>query len=356
MRADKTTSMGEVTIMEEAKGGTEKPFRILSLDGGGIRGVFPAKFLSLLEADLKKQGLIQNHLYERFDLICGTSTGGIIAIGLALGIPAIEIYEFYLDNAGAIFGSGKWLTGRFFRSKHLRHNLETLIREKFCTANNGKDPLLGDCKTSLCIPSYDLLNGKPILLKTKHHPEYIRDHKIPAFKVALATSAAPTFFDPLSTEYTDLAGNNQTFSNKVDGGVYANNPTLIGIFEAQKAFGRNLSDLRVLSIGTGTHKYLDASSRKKWGIRYWLLPRPRIIDLFMQGQSQHVDELVGLLHRGIGKKEANNFNYHRVNAELDASIHMELDEFDRTKLQRLSEKAQFAYQENATKIIEDIFL
>lgn len=341
--------------MESNPKSLTKPFRILSLDGGGIRGVFPAKFLSLLEADLKAQGLIRNHIWEAFDLICGTSTGGIIAIGLVLGIPASEIYSFYLENAKAIFGAGKWLGGQFSTSKHRRHNLETLIQDKFREAHNGTDPLLGDAKTALCIPSYDLVNGKPILLKTKHHPEYIRDHQIPAYMVALATAAAPTFFDPLSSVYTDLAGNQQTFSNKVDGGVYANNPTLIGIFEAQKAFGRDLSELKVLSIGTGTYKYLDASSRKKWGIRYWLLPRPRIIDLFMQGQSQHVDELVGLLHKGIGKRETGNFDYYRVNADLDTTVNIQLDEFDRTKLQRLSEKAQFAYQENATKIINDLF-
>jgi len=82
----------------------KKKFNILSIDGGGIRGVFPAMFLANLEAELKGKWLIKTHIYEHFQLITGASTGGIIAIALALSMPALEMYHLYLNNAQKIFG------------------------------------------------------------------------------------------------------------------------------------------------------------------------------------------------------------------------------------------------------------
>lgn len=84
-----------------------EPFKILSIDGGGIRGVFPAMLLANYEVELKAKGVENWQVYQNFDLICGTSTGGIMAIALSLGIPAKEIYEMYLNNAGLIFGDKK---------------------------------------------------------------------------------------------------------------------------------------------------------------------------------------------------------------------------------------------------------
>lgn len=275
-----------------------KDFRILSIDGGGIRGVFPAKILADLEDDLRSKGNPHTHIYEHFDLICGTSTGGIMAIALALGIPAKQILSLYLDNANLIFGRKKGFFSRLFVSAHKRNALEDLVRSTF-RHGLAEDPRLADCKTNLCIPIFDLMQGKPSVLKTKHHKSYIRDFHIPAYQVALATSAAPTYFDPYSGRYTDLNGSEQHFNNKVDGGVVANNPAMIGIIEAQKAFGIPLKNLRVLSIGTGNQTFCDTRTKSLWGLTYWIGgKRKRIIDLFMQGQSLQVENLISLAHRG----------------------------------------------------------
>lgn len=333
---------------------SDKKFKILSIDGGGIRGIFPAMLLADLEAKLKADGKEKWQIYQNFDLICGTSTGGIIAIALALGIPAQEIYELYINKANTIFGSKKNKLSQLFYSTHSRDELEKLIQDKFKEANNNVDPILKDCKTNICIPVFDLLEGKPSVLKTAHHPRFTRDYHIPAYKAALATAAAPVYFDPYSTFYVDLHGNTKPFNNKVDGGVFANNPTLLGIIEAQVAFYQNLENLSVLSIGTGYQKFSDSTNRANWGILYWLnSKRKRIIELFMQAQSQQVENLVQLLQNGIDKEkqENPNFMHHRIDVQLDDTLSVAMDETDKNKLIALSQKASYQFHENATIII-----
>ncbi len=286
-----------------------KKFKILSIDGGGIKGVFPALFLTLLEDELKNRSDGKTKIYQHFDLITGTSTGGIIAIALALGIPAKEIYQLYLDNAGKIFGSKKpFFFGQIRSSAHEREFLENLVRKKFSEANNGMSSRLCNCKTDICIPIYDLMQGNPSVLKTKYHPTFERDYHIPAYQAAMATSAAPSYFDPYSSEYTDLNGTKKNFTNKVDGGMMANNPTLVAVLEALKAFKVELSQLEILSLGTGYRKFTDGNSRKGWGLYYWMKKnnRKRLIELFMQSQSQLVANYISLLHKGIDKSEKDN--------------------------------------------------
>lgn len=334
-----------------------KPFKILSIDGGGIRGVFPAMFLTNLEEKLKSAGKENWQIYQNFDLITGTSTGGIIAIALALGIPAKDICELYLHKAKDIFGHKKNKLKQLVYASHERDNLEKLVRNKFKEVNkDNKNPILNDCKTNICIPIYDLLEGKPSVLKNNYHHRFTRDFHIPAYKAALATSSAPTFFNPYSTKYTDLNNTEQSFSNKVDGGVFANNPALIGIIEAKEAFKKDLSNLRVLSLGTGYQTFMEGQNRKKWGIHYWVLKdkKRRLIDLFMQGQSQMVENIIGLMQNGIDKERENkpSFIYHRINTELNSTLNIAMDETDKDKLEKLTEKASNEFHNNANIIIE----
>ena len=352
----------------------DKPFRILSIDGGGIRGVFPAMLLANFEAELKSKGVANWQAYQNFDLICGTSTGGIMSIALSLGIPAQEIYDLYLQNAKLIFGGKKHWSKQLFVSGHDRNALEQLVREKFKEIKNGKeDPRLEACKTPVMVTIYDLLEGRPSVLKSKYHPAFVRDYHIPAYQAALATSAAPTYFDPYSGNYTDLKGIEQPFQNKIDGGVFANNPTLNGIVEAQKAFEVELKDLAVLSLGTGHQKFSDAgiktnkgllkllgikketSIRKKFGIWYWMMAdkKKRLIDIFMQGQTQQVQNLISLLKNGIDRREPDNFTYLRIDTQLNDNCKIEMDETDKDKIRKLAEKATIEFQNNATNIINN---
>jgi len=336
-------------------------FKILSIDGGGIKGVFPAFYLALIEHELSKREDGKTKIKDHFHLITGTSTGGIIALALSFGIPAKEIYDLYLQNAKNIFGNKRKLFfGQIFNSAHERDFLEGLVRDKFKEYFDGEDPRIKDCLTHVAIPIYDLIKGNPSVIKSPYHPNLKRDLHIPAYQVAMATSAAPTYFAPYSSDYTDLEGMERPFKNKVDGGVMANNPTIIGILEATKAFGKDLKDLEILSLGTGYKKFTEGDSKiKKWGLRYWMLKngRKRLIELFMQSQSQLVENYISLLHHGVDKieKDNPNFLYDRVNVLLCEDDLIEMDESDLNRIKNFAELAFAEFHENGTKIMRAHF-
>jgi uncharacterized protein len=356
-----------------------KKFKILSIDGGGIRGIFPAVYLANIEAELKASGNPNWQIYQNFDLLCGTSTGGILAIALSLGIPASEIASLYYDNAKNIFGNKKWFINQIFKSSHSNQFLENLIKEKFTKANNGVEPRLIDCKVPTCITTYDLQAGAASVLKSKYHNAFLRDYHIPAYKAALATSAAPTYFNPYTTNYTDLHNEIKPFHNKVDGGVFCNNPTLAAIVEAQEALEAKLENLAVLSIGTGTQKFCDAgilpkrsmlkrifrfilfqknsTTRSNWGILYWMNNNGKkpLIELFMQGQSQQTENLISLMQNGIGGLQEPRFVYQRINTALDSSCNIEMDDYNAEKLDRLKEKANREFQLKGVATLKQFF-
>jgi patatin-like phospholipase/acyl hydrolase len=190
-------------------------FRILSLDGGGIKGAFTASVMAALEADTGKAAA------DYFDLITGTSTGGIVAIGLGLGLAANAIVDFYCKHGPTIFPSTSLVQRtrnslrQLFAPKHSHDVLKEALREVL------GDRRFGESKTRLVITTYDANAGRIFLLKTAHHERFKYDYRAPAVDVALATSAAPTYFQ--SSPFPDHAG-----ASYVDGGVWANCPALIG--------------------------------------------------------------------------------------------------------------------------------
>src|SRR5688500_16504405 len=125
-----------------------KAFKILSIDGGGIRGVYPARLLCELEDELTRSSN-NARLCDYFDLICGTSTGGIIAIGLALGMPAQEILNLYKKNATGIFKKEAFRFG-FLQSIYSNDFLHDLLKEIFSKYSSNGDTRLGHAKTRLC--------------------------------------------------------------------------------------------------------------------------------------------------------------------------------------------------------------
>jgi patatin-like phospholipase/acyl hydrolase len=330
-----------------------RKFKVLSLDGGGIRGIFTATILAEIESELKLKGIKNWQIYQNVDLIFGTSTGGILALALSLGIPAEEIQKLYFNNAEKIFGNGKGLFRSFFGSTHKRSELERLVTKIYKDYHNNEVPLLRDCKVPVAVSIYDLHKGTPSILKSMYHERFKRDPNLPLFRAALSTSAAPTFFDPFTAEdYNDLDGETVEFKYKVDGGVWANNPSLIALIEAQKAFNKKLEDINLFSIGTGKSIFLENQRSKGFGIWYWVLSkRRRIIELFMQGQSQQAENLISLLKNGIDKQEEDNFSYLRINTifETEKDI-ISLDETNKTKLENLKNRAREIYKTEKGKI------
>jgi len=243
----------------------EGRFQILALDGGGIKGLFSAAVLASIEEDL------QIDITDYFDLIVGSSTGGIIALGLGLGLRPKEIVEFYAKRGPAIFRGlfGLRSAGHWF----LRKFPQQPLCEALQSSDVFGDRKLGDSKKPLVITSYNLGEDDVYLFKTPHHEHLKRDWKVPAWKVALATSAAPTYFPPC--RHVDGI-------RHVDGGLWANNPTLVGIAEAVSMFGVSLNEIAVLNLGT-SDAVVKRSRSLNWGGKlFWAKPA---VDLVMRAQS-----------------------------------------------------------------------
>lgn len=243
-------------------------YRVLSLDGGGIKGTYTAAFLARLEEMSGKR------VVEHFDLIAGTSTGGIIALALGLGVPASEILRFYIERGPEIFpliSIGDRLRGlarQAFRPKHGTEALHSALQAVF------QDRVLGESVTRLVIPSYDGSSGDVYLFKTAHHPKFKRDYYERAVDVALATSAAPTFLPA-------FVGSGGT--TLVDGGVWANCPAAVAVIEALTTLEQPAGTIDLLTVGTTEEPLHVAKSKAVGGLLQWVRFAP---ELLMQAQAK----------------------------------------------------------------------
>jgi patatin-like phospholipase/acyl hydrolase len=243
-------------------------FKILTIDGGGIKGAFPAAFLTAVERTTNKR------LVDYFDLIVGTSTGGIIALGLGIGKSASEILAFYREYGPTIFSqsNGVGKLKRFFR--HLVRPIYSPEPLEKALRNVFGEKKLGDSICRLVIPSFDANRADVYLYKTAHHPRLRTDYRVPVWEVAMATAAAPTYFP----SYT-----NNSKIRFIDGGIWANNPTMVALVEAISLLGIQLSDLYVLSLGcTEAPISVERWKSQKGGKLAWAYTA---IDLLIHGQS-----------------------------------------------------------------------
>lgn len=281
-------------------------FRILSLDGGGIRGAFAASFLAELEQQVGKP------LVEHFDLIAGTSTGGIIAVALALGEPAAEILRFYetkgplifsrrpsrrLGPAGRVF---RWWFNRrlakhgldydsLFASKYDGHALALALQEVF------ENRTLEDARTRVVIPAVDLCAGKPVVFKTPHLADAAsRDRHFSAVEIVQSTTAAPTYLPHAVI---------RPGSAYADGGLWANNPSAVAIAEAVKILAtgterlseaESVQRVRLLSVGTGRARASLIPPGDAAGLGWW---GPRIVDVMSWSQGVGTEKIAHHLLR-----------------------------------------------------------
>jgi hypothetical protein len=275
-----------------------RPFRILALDGGGIRGAFIAGFLTDLERRMKCR------MAEYFDLIAGTSTGAIIACALALHEPAEKIERFYRDRGPRIFRRRppqrltwkQWLAS-LFANKYLRnYNLDydLLLQSKYDATELKKalsevfgNKTIEAAKTRLVIPAVDLTRGQTIVFKTPHMPNLFRDRHYRVVDVLLATTAAPTYFPHASIAVG---------SSYVDGGLWANNPGMVAVAEAlrigESAHRQGIDypiqqgSISMLSVGTGKASYFAKPPTEGAGIAWWA---PNLLNVSSVSQSQGIN-------------------------------------------------------------------
>jgi patatin-like phospholipase/acyl hydrolase len=220
-------------LRDSVKGG--RLFRILALDGGGIRGTFTAAVLSKWDDMLKSGG--GNELVKHFDLVAGTSTGAILAIGLGLGLTPLQILKFYRDKGPQIFPKDRRLR-HWLKSKHESLTLAAILEQVF------GDKLIRESCCRLVIPTVRAVHGEAEAIVTPHSPDRTAFSDLSAVKAALASSAAPTYFDEAVVE-SSIAANSY-----LDGGIWANNPVLPAIAEAVRHLKVPLGRIDVLSVGT----------------------------------------------------------------------------------------------------------
>ncbi|WP_082133353.1 CBASS cGAMP-activated phospholipase [Mycolicibacterium obuense] len=251
-------------VVDAVEQDQDKVRRVLSIDGGGIKGVFPAAFLTGIE------NAIDGRIGQYFDLIVGTSTGGIIALGLGLDFEAAQILEFYEAHGAAIFGGNRKVNAirSLYRSKYDPAPLKRILQETF-----GRRQM-GESSTRLVIPALDLETGRVHVKKTAHHARCEMDFRDLAVDVAMGTASAPVYFP---THHT-LKG-----VPLIDGGTWANNPAGVAAVEAVGVLGWAPERTKLLSVGcTDAPLAVTGHARQGMGLRQW---STQIVTVMMAGQS-----------------------------------------------------------------------
>ena len=263
-----------------------KPFKILCIDGGGIKGIYSAQVLAEFEE------AFGTTISEHFDLVCGTSTGGIIALGVAGGIPMKNVVNFYIEHGPTIFAQG-WKCGgvgdkimtvkqALFTSKYSQKSLRKALQSVF------GDKKIGESQNLLCIPAFNITNSSPRIFK-KNYNLLNQDDEKTFVEVALATSAAPTYFPIQEIDNVQY----------IDGGVYANNPVMVGLIEAvyngywikpeDKRGKDDYDGVQILSISSCILPSGDYAKRRRRSFLNWV---PKLFDTYVDGQSKSYDYFI----------------------------------------------------------------
>ncbi|MDX0518900.1 CBASS cGAMP-activated phospholipase [Sinorhizobium medicae] len=284
-----------------------KRFNILSLSGGGYLGLYTIAVLSQLEEELGRP------IASSFDLIAGTSIGGIIALGLAHEVKAKVMEDAFLRDGSRIFSDRPVPTGRVgqfldilryilkpkYDPRHLRTTITDLV---------GAETKIGDLRHRVLVPTVNLTKGGPQVFKTPHHATFTRDQRLRVADVAMATSAAPTYFPIAEVEHSLYA----------DGGLFANSPDSLAVHEAEHFLDVEPKDVHVMSIGTTTSSFsfADATGRRL-GIYGWAKDQ-RLVSVILASQQKVSDYMLG--HR-LGSR------YLRLDTEQspDQTQHLALD-------------------------------
>jgi predicted acylesterase/phospholipase RssA len=308
-----------------------KRFRILSLDGGGVRGIVSARWLGELESRLPRGSSIRDH----FDLIAGSSTGAILACAISHGFPAADLVPLYETFGEEVFPQGAarlWSRARRFWTqgpsapRYDGAGLERALRRQFGATT------FGELAKPTLITTYDTLAREPVVMKTlgSGNKGSKRFDEIPLWEVVKASCSAPSY---LPAHVLRLDGVRRPL---IDGGVVANNPTACAVAEAVRLNGERkarqrvaLKDFIVASFGTGeSTRPISIQDATEWGALEWALP---VVDVLFDGAGDAVDYLVRyLLSEG---------RYFRLQTRLEAAFD-DLDDASRTNLRALLRAAE----------------
>lgn len=334
--------------------------RILSIDGGGIRGIIPLKVLEYIEDKTGRQ------IHELFDVMGGTSTGGIIALGLNSKSPetkqiykAKDLLKFYTEDAGQIFQKAKQEGSELEEKveaddevgspgwKHSTYSSKGI--ENYLKKKLGSDTKMSELepKPDVTVFSYDIQNDCPYYFNSKKARENSKFDDYCVWQAARATSAAPTFFP--TARFPEKS--NSIF---VDGGVYINNPALALLLQAKDLYP-NEQNFLLISLGAGSLKV--ARDLKDAGIWGWMIShRGALLEVMMKGASETI-------HRQLQELVSDNSNsglkipslnrYERYQQELPENIAMDnIDPATITKLVNLGKRLVNENQDSLNKLCE----
>ncbi|EOI2496107.1 CBASS cGAMP-activated phospholipase [Enterobacter bugandensis] len=323
--------------MSDISAGNHYGVRILSLNGGGARGMFTISVLSEIERILASKHPNQDiKIGDYFDLITGTSIGGILALGLATGKSARELERVFFDRANDIFPK-RWsltnllrsLCAPIYRSHPLRETIQEMI---------GAETTFNDLTRRVMIPAVNLSTGKPQFFKTPHNPDFTRDGPLKLIDAALTTSAAPTYFSPHYCE--DLR------AYFADGGLVANNPSYIGLLEVFRDMNSDFSvthkDIHILNIGTVGEEYSLSPkllSKTWWNgyCRLWGMGKRLVLTTMTANQHLHKNMLQRelMLHDAV-----DNYIYLDEIIPNEAASDITLDNATKSSLENLSARGR----------------
>jgi uncharacterized protein len=318
-------------------------YSVLALDGGGIRGVIPARVLQALEDRLGRP------VCELFDLVAGTSTGGILALGLTTpgdvpGRPAYQAFELldlYLEHGDEIFPDSIVLKVRTLAGvadpRYPAKPIEKLLAERF------GNTMLSQALTEVTVPAYDLTAPAPFVFKRTYARDTDHSWDVEMASVARATSAAPTYFDPARLPAFEHEGDHAL----VDGGVYANNPATCAYADALDLWGED-AEIHVVSVGTGRSPQTEGSGpipvgyeeALDWGLARWARP---ILEVVFDGVAKAVEYQMTRLCRHA---DGSTPRYHRLESSLPTAS-PSLDDACRRNLDRLLADADTLLSEDA---------
>lgn len=270
--------------------------KMLCIDGGGIRGVFAITILKALEEKYNKP------VADLFDVIAGTSTGSIIAASVSMKIPMDEVLENYKKFGRKIFI--RQAKVGLFKSVYSDRFLRRYLKKSF------KDIKLSEVETPILIPAVDVTHGRPYIHRSVYNDGEKDDLSIELWDAVLSSCSAPVYFPPNNVHNRFLS---------IDGGLWANNPSLVCITEALKHYKKKIEEINIFSVGTGKQTIdFTIQDDKYWGVKQWLpfdFPSmkvtPKLLDLALHLSSESISYQCQHL---LGS------NYFRVNKELGEEI------------------------------------
>ena len=296
--------------------------KIISIDGGGIRGIVPAVILKEIEEKL------QDHLCNHVDLVAGTSTGAIVGAGISAGIPMNKLLALYFDKGPSIFEKNfktRWKSILGLKGgKYDVHNLIKILETYY-----GKGTLEQHCKTDFLCTAYNMTDGKPRFFSKK------QEGNLPLGRVVAASASAPTYFDPTAIKGKEY----------IDGGVFAGNPAMSAFAEIKSLHnGLSAEDILMISLGTG-NRLQEHDSVKDWFKFKWVNP---LLDIMMASDGGVVHHQLVKIYQSIGEAQ----NYYRLTGKLPANIDDDMGCAKLGNMQNLKDFGEYLVKKNERKIDE----